>query len=102
MRNKHRDRGCGRISSRGKPLGLEYVRVSDLFFPMTRNKDADSIPAVIHHQIPVYITAESSTEQISPLHSMTSSARASNKGGTVRLSAFAVLRFTISSNLRGA
>jgi hypothetical protein len=36
------------------------------------------------------------------LYSMTSSARASNKGGTVSSSAFAVFRFMISSNFRGA
>src|SRR6516162_10279403 len=34
-------------------------------------------------------------------HSITSSARASSVGGTVRPSAFAVIKFTISSNLVG-
>jgi hypothetical protein len=38
-------------------------------------------------------------DELPPLHSMTSSARASNEGGTVRPSALAVLRLIIISNL---
>src|SRR5262249_31925747 len=45
-------------------------------------------------------TAEQSDE-LAPPHSITSSARASNVGGTSRPSAFAVVRLTTSSNLVG-
>src|SRR5262245_28580542 len=40
-------------------------------------------------------------DELAPLHSMTSSARASSLSGTVRPSAFAVLRLMTSSNLVG-
>src|SRR5262245_60283625 len=46
-------------------------------------------------------TAEQRDELASP-HSITSSASASSVGGTVRPSALAVLRLTLSSNLVGA
>src|SRR5262249_8177773 len=46
-------------------------------------------------------TAKQRDELAAATHSMTSSARASNGGGTVRPSAFAVIRFTIRSNLVG-
>src|SRR5437762_1573585 len=41
------------------------------------------------------------SEEIAPSHSMTSSARASKTGGTVRPSAFAAVRLIISSNRVG-
>src|SRR5262249_14371923 len=41
-------------------------------------------------------------DEFAPLHSITSSARASNVGGTVRPSAFAVLRLSTKSYLMGA
>src|SRR6516165_9581300 len=40
-------------------------------------------------------------DELAPLHSITSSARASNVAGTRRPSAFAVIRLTIRSNLVG-
>src|SRR5215467_1668478 len=40
-------------------------------------------------------------DECAPLHSITSSARASSIGGTSRLSALAVLRLMINSNLVG-
>jgi hypothetical protein len=40
-------------------------------------------------------------DELTPLHSITSSAVASSEGGTVRPSAFAVLRLMTSSNLVG-
>src|SRR5207245_2754704 len=40
-------------------------------------------------------------DELPPSHSITSSARASNEGGTVRPSAFAVLKLITSSNLVG-
>ena len=46
--------------------------------------------------------AVSSCNKFCDGHSMTSSARASSVGGTVRLSAFAVFRFMMSSNSVGA
>src|SRR5207244_12873510 len=45
--------------------------------------------------------AEQRDELAPPDHSITSSARASNVGGTVRPSAFAVLRLIASSNVVG-
>src|SRR3974390_1991599 len=47
-----------------------------------------------------YRTTEKSDE-LAPLHSMTSSARASSAGGMVTPSAFAVLRLMTSSNIVG-
>src|SRR4051794_39518991 len=41
-------------------------------------------------------------DELAPLHSITSSARASNEGGTSRLSAFAVFKLITSSYLVGA
>ena len=41
-------------------------------------------------------------DELAPLHSITSSARASSVGGTSRPSALAVLRLMTSSNLVGA
>src|SRR5262249_14129842 len=40
-------------------------------------------------------------DEVAPPHSITSSARASNVDGMLRPSAFAVIRFTIRSNLVG-
>jgi hypothetical protein len=50
VRNDRRGRVCGRT---GKPSGLENVRISDLLFD-DAELGRDSIPAVFHHQIPVF------------------------------------------------
>src|SRR6516225_2193332 len=53
------------------------------------------------YQRPCRRTA-SNRDELPPLHSITSSARASSEGGTVRPRAFAVLRFIASSYFVGA
>src|SRR5260221_2077259 len=45
--------------------------------------------------------ASEQRDELAPVHSITSSARASSVSGTVRPSAFAVLRLMTSSNLVG-
>src|SRR5262249_11678310 len=53
-----------------------------------------------HRQGPRHRTTEQ-RDELTPLHSITSSARASSVGETSRPSAFAVLRLTTNSNLVG-
>src|SRR5262245_8858213 len=48
---------------------------------------------------PRYCRAAEQRDELAALHSITSSASASSLSGTVRLSAFAVLRLITSSNL---
>src|SRR5262249_20365526 len=54
-----------------------------------------------HHERPCCRCPPAQGEKFAPLHSITSSARASSVGGISRPSAFAVVRFTTSSNLVG-
>jgi hypothetical protein len=54
------------------------------------------------HERPCRRRAAEQRDELAPVtHSITSSARASSIGGTVRPSALAVIRFTTRSNLAG-
>src|SRR3974390_159509 len=55
-----------------------------------------------HHQRPSSRRTADKRDELASFHSMTSSARASSEGGTVRPSALAVLRLITSSYLVGA
>jgi hypothetical protein len=55
-----------------------------------------------HRQRPRSCRAAKQRDELATFHSITSSAVASSEGGTVRPSAFAVLRLITSSNLVGA
>src|SRR5262249_32663508 len=72
--------------------------------PRNQHADAPHPLALLRarHERPRRRRAAEQREELAALHSITSSARASNVGGTSRPSALAVLRLITSSNLTGA
>src|SRR5439155_24850689 len=74
-------------------------------FRRARDKKADGWPPWwllgASRQRPRSRCAAQKRDELAPLHSITSSARSSSDVGTSTASAFAVLRFTTSSNLVG-
>src|ERR1700730_18255026 len=83
------------------PLSAPGAAALDLLSPPLRV--ADALPDRREHACPDCACAEDATAgtNLGCGHSMTSSARARIEGGTVRPSAWAVLRLTTSSNVAG-
>src|SRR5262249_3499360 len=69
--------------------------------PEQEANPSHKFPLRTRRERPGHRRAAEKTNELAPPHSITSSARASSEGGTVRPSALAVLRLTASSNVVG-
>jgi hypothetical protein len=80
----------------GKQLGILHE-----LLPQARQLGILSDPNDVIHELVIRCSAAEERDEPAPVHSITSSARASNVSGTVRPSALAVLRLMTSSNFVG-
>jgi hypothetical protein len=99
---RRRQRVEGGLIGRDVVVGQEEVRVGAVEdhngYPITGTAACCARPL----ERPRSLRAADERDEVAPLHSITSSARASNVGGTSRPSALAVLRLITNSNFVGS